>query len=204
MPDSYLTIESPTVAEYRDKGSKFIAYAQAVFGIDEVEVFLEQVKKEHPKATHHCYAYRLGMDKELNYRSNDDGEPSGTAGKPILGQIDSKGLSNAMVIVVRYFGGTKLGVSGLITAYKTAARMVLTEAVIVTKAVEVVFWIRFAYLNMNEVMSLMKRHPVNILQQSFNNQCLIQVSMSLGQSAPLLQQLEDLEEVEVLWTEHPD
>ncbi|QQS31520.1 MAG: YigZ family protein [Sphingobacteriales bacterium] len=167
--------------------------------MEAVSAFLDEVKSEHPKATHHCYAYRLGTDKELNYRSNDDGEPSGTAGKPILGQIDSKGLSNVMVIVVRYFGGTKLGVSGLIGAYKTSARMVLTESLIVEKEVEITFEIQFAYLNMNEVMSLVKRYPLKILYQSFDNQCQIKIRMAKGQSASLLKYLEELEEIEVLW-----
>lgn len=199
MNDNYLTIEGLTVSEYRDKGSKFIAYAKPVFSMEAVSAFLDEVKSEHPKATHHCYAYRLGTDKELNYRSNDDGEPSGTAGKPILGQIDSKGLSNVMVIVVRYFGGTKLGVSGLIGAYKTSARMVLTESLIVEKEVEITFEIQFAYLNMNEVMSLVKRYPLKILYQSFDNQCQIKIRMAKGQSASLLKYLEELEEIEVLW-----
>jgi len=199
LNDNYLTIEGLTVSEYRDKGSKFIAYAKPVFSMEAVSAFLDEVKSEHPKATHHCYAYRLGTDKELNYRSNDDGEPSGTAGKPILGQIDSKGLSNVMVIVVRYFGGTKLGVSGLIGAYKTSARMVLTESLIVEKEVEITFEIQFAYLNMNEVMSLVKRYPLKILYQSFDNQCQIKIRMAKGQSASLLKYLEELEEIEVLW-----
>lgn len=199
MNDNYLTIEGLTVSEYRDKGSKFIAYAKPVFSLEDISAFLDEVKSEHPKATHHCYAYRLGTDKELNYRSNDDGEPSGTAGKPILGQIDSKGLSNVMVIVVRYFGGTKLGVSGLIGAYKTSARMVLTESLIVEKEVEITFEIQFAYLNMNEVMSLVKRYPLKILYQSFDNQCQIKIRMAKGQSASLLKYLEELEEIEVLW-----
>src|SRR6266480_952803 len=120
----YSTIEKPALAEFKDRGSKFIAYA---FPISSVEAFKEKlnaIKKDHPKATHHCFAYRLGLDKN-NFRLSDAGEPSGTAGKPILGQIDSRNLTNTLVIVVRYFGGTLLGVPGLINAYKSAAALAL-------------------------------------------------------------------------------
>ena len=122
--DHYFTIDRTANAEFRDRGSRFIAYA---FPVEDAAVFkkkLQELKKEHPKAVHHCFAYRLGIQGD-NFRANDDGEPSGTAGKPILGQIDSKGLTNTAIVVVRYFGGTLLGVPGLINAYKTASSLVL-------------------------------------------------------------------------------
>lgn len=193
MEHTYQTISSLTLAEYRNKGSKFIAYAQAVYTEAEVQELLEMVKKEHPKATHHCYAYRLGMDKQVNYRSNDDGEPSGTAGRPILGQIDSKELSNIMVIVVRYFGGTKLGVSGLITAYKSAARAALDAAEVVTEQVMAVFEIQFGYLQMNEVMTVLKRMPVETLHQEFSNNCTMRLRIALEFSHELNVQLTQIE-----------
>ncbi len=133
-PDFYYTIENPSIAEFKDKGSKFIAYA---FPVNEVKDFKEKlaaIKKEHPKATHHCFAYRIGTDG-TTYRVSDDGEPSGSAGRPILGQLDSKQLTNVLVIVVRYFGGTLLGVPGLINAYKSSAAMALQLVAIIKKPV---------------------------------------------------------------------
>lgn len=122
--DFYYTIEKSAVAEFKDRGSKFIAYAYSVNTIEACKEKLAEIKKGHPKATHHCFAYRLGLNDDL-FRVNDDGEPSGTAGRPILGQIDSRQLTNIMIIVVRYFGGTLLGVPGLINAYKSSAALVL-------------------------------------------------------------------------------
>lgn len=193
MEHAYQTISSLTLAEYRNKGSKFIAYAQAVYTEEEVQLLLDMVKREHPKATHHCYAYRLGMDKQVNYRSNDDGEPSGTAGRPILGQIDSKALSNIMVVVVRYFGGTKLGVSGLISAYKRAARAALDTAEVVTEQVMQVFDIQFDYLQMNEVMTVLKRMPVETLHQEFYNDCNMRLRIAEEFGDELIAQLTQVE-----------
>ena len=132
----YQSIEKPAIAEYKDRGSKFIAYAFPVNSVNEFKEKLAAIKKEHPKATHHCFGYRLGLDGN-NFRVSDDGEPSGTAGRPILGQIDSKKLTNVLIIVVRYFGGTLLGVPGLINAYKTAAALALQVTPVVRKPVEV-------------------------------------------------------------------
>src|ERR1700704_389213 len=135
-PDYYNTIEKPAIAEFKDRGSKFIAYAFAVADVNAFKERLAAIKKEHPKATHHCFAYRIGLDGN-NFRVNDDGEPSGSAGRPVLGQIDSKQLTNVLVIVVRYFGGTLLGVPGLINAYKTTAALALQVTPVVRKPVEV-------------------------------------------------------------------
>src|SRR5690349_12217879 len=120
----YYTISQTAVAEFKDRGSRFIAYAYSIQSTEEFKNYLQQLKKGHPKAVHHCFAYRIGLDRN-NFRSSDDGEPSGTAGKPILGHIDSKELTNVLVVVVRYFGGTLLGIPGLINSYKTATAMVL-------------------------------------------------------------------------------
>ena len=142
---SYNTVKELVISEYREKGSKFLGYAQAVDDLDDIQFFLDEIKELHPKATHHCYAYRLGFEKDKNYRANDDGEPSSTAGRPILGQIDSYGLTNIMVIVVRYYGGTKLGVPGLIRSYKTTAKEALAMAEIVTHILKNKYLLRFEY-----------------------------------------------------------
>src|SRR5678816_1751573 len=128
----YYTISQTAFAEFKDRGSRFLAYAFPIQSTEEFKNYLQQLKKEHPKAVHHCFAYRVGLDAN-NFRSSDDGEPSGTAGKHILGQIDSKELTNVLVVVVRYFGGTLLGVPGLINAYKTAAALALQETAIIPK-----------------------------------------------------------------------
>ena len=150
MTDTYQTIAAPSVGEYKEKGSKFIAYTFAVHSEAEVKAQLEGLKKEHSKARHHCYAYRLGLDGKL-FRANDDGEPSGTAGRPILGQIDSFGLSNVLAVVVRYFGGTKLGTAGLKRAYKESTKAAFQQAVIVEKIVEDQFSITFDYAFMRNM-----------------------------------------------------
>lgn len=155
-PDFYLTIEKPSSAEFKDRGSKFIAFAFPIETADDFKKQLQLLKKEHPKAVHHCFAYRIGTDGN-NFRSSDDGEPSGTAGKPILGQLDSKGITNVAVIVVRYWGGTLLGVPGLINAYKTAAALALQVTPVVQKQVEVNYTIEFEYNRMNEVMMVLKQ-----------------------------------------------
>jgi len=163
-PNYYHTIEKPSIAEFKDRGSKFIAYAFPVADVNEFKEKLSGVKKEHPKATHHCFAYRIGSDG-INYRVSDDGEPSGTAGRPILGQIDSKQLINILIIVVRYFGGTLLGVPGLINAYKTAAVLALQTTPIVQKAIEVNYQIRIDYTRMNEVMMLVKKYNCSVVKK---------------------------------------
>lgn len=184
--NTYHTIHSAVFAETKEKGSKFLAFAQPVFNLEEVRVFLDEVRILHPKATHHCYAYRLGLDKQQNYRANDDGEPSGTAGRPILGQIDSKGLSNVIVIVVRYFGGTKLGVPGLISAYKGAAAAVLNAAEVVERQVMNHYRLDFGYEQMNNIMKLLKRENAVVTQQNFDDKCSLYFSLPLAQ-APLVE-----------------
>src|SRR6188474_1865854 len=150
-PHFYNTIERATVAELKDRGSRFIAYAYPVSTTEEFKKHLDALKKEHSKASHHCFAYRLGADR-IQFRVSDAGEPSGTAGKPILGQIDSKELTNLAVVVVRYFGGSLLGVPGLINAYKMAASMALQIIPVVRKDIEVFYRLHFDYTRINDIM----------------------------------------------------
>ena len=173
--DSYLMLSSPGEGLYKEKGSKFIALAFTVMSEEEVKSALAEVKKKYYDARHHCYAYMIGPDKTC-FRSSDDGEPSGTAGKPILNQILSKDLTNVCVIVVRYFGGIKLGVSGLINAYKTAAREALDNATVVEKTVDEVYSLQFAYPLMNEVMRVMKEEGLEQQNTRFEMDCYLEFS----------------------------
>src|SRR5829696_3144167 len=152
----YNTISTPSQTEFKDRGSCFIAYAFSITSVDDFKKRLKELKEEHPKAAHHCFAYRIGIDGN-NFRSSDDGEPSGSAGKPILGQIDSKGLTGIAVVVVRYFGGTLLGVPGLINAYKTVTSLALQLTPIIQKPVLVNYELNFDYTLMNEIMMVVKR-----------------------------------------------
>lgn len=172
----YYTLDRTGKAEFRDRGSKFIAYAFPVNTVEEFKKFLEEIKKEHPKATHHCFAYRIGMDRNI-FRSNDDGEPSGTAGKPILGQIDSNQLTNTLIIVVRYFGGTQLGVPGLINAYKTSASLVLQVTPSVQRQIEVTCTLQFDYTQMNEVMIVVKQLNCTVIEQDMNLFCRLKIGI---------------------------
>jgi uncharacterized YigZ family protein len=160
----YNTIAQEAQAEFKDRGSRFIAYAFPISNTDDVKKNLAALKKEHPKAVHHTFAYRLGLDGK-QFRSNDDGEPSGTAGKPILGQIDSKQVTNTCIVVVRYFGGTLLGVPGLINAYKTAASLVLQVVPVVQKPIMSRFSIQFDYTQMNDIMLIVKQLNGVVLRQ---------------------------------------
>jgi uncharacterized YigZ family protein len=170
--DTYLTIEKPAEAIFKDKGSKFLAFAYPVENEQQIKEILTQLRKEHHTANHHCYAYRLGADK-LNFRANDDGEPNNTAGKPILGQLQSNDLTNILVVVVRYFGGTLLGVSGLINAYKSSTAEVIKECRIVEKQILFSYRIRFAFEQLNDVMKLLKQLDCKITSQQFDTNCEI-------------------------------
>lgn len=192
MSDSYLTITAPAEAIYKEKSSKFLAYAYPVRTEEEIRELLDALRKRYYDATHHCYAWRLGPHGE-QFRSNDDGEPSGTAGKPILGQLLSNSLTNCLIVVVRYFGGTKLGVSGLISAYKESAAAVIEEAEIVEQTVDRVFTVEFPYLVMNDIMRIIKEEQPNILSQEFDNLCTIQLSMRESRAEGLLGKLRKVE-----------
>jgi uncharacterized YigZ family protein len=163
----YSTIAQAGTAEFKDRGSKFLAYAYPFKSADELKPILQTLKKEHPKAVHFCFAYRIGTDGN-NFRSTDDGEPSGSAGKPILGQIDSKGLTNVLLVVVRYFGGTLLGVPGLINAYKTVAAFAFQVTPIVQKPIEVLFRLQFDYTQQNAIMQIINKYGCSV--QSVDNQ----------------------------------
>jgi uncharacterized YigZ family protein len=190
----YNTIVQSSTAEFKDRGSKFIAYAFAIEAADAFKQQLQALKKEHPKAVHHCFAYRIGTDGN-NFRSSDDGEPSGTAGKPILGQIDSKELTDMAVIVVRYWGGTLLGVPGLINAYKTAASLALQVTPIIQKQVEVKYSIEFDYTRMNEVMMVLKQFNCTVIQQEMQLFCVIKTGIPKNRLEETLYRLQELQNV---------
>jgi uncharacterized YigZ family protein len=164
--DTYQTIASESEEVlFKEKGSKFFGYAFPLQSEDEVKPIIETLKKLHPHAVHYCYAYQLGTAPKISYRANDDGEPGNTAGAPIYGQIQSFGLTNVLVVVVRIFGGTKLGVGGLIAAYKTTAQMALEISEIVEKTIDEHFLISFDYKNMNKVMRVIKEKKLDIVSQ---------------------------------------
>jgi uncharacterized YigZ family protein len=175
IPDSYLSISQPAEGLYKDKGSKFIGYVFPVKDLDNIKEQINSLKELHPKARHVCYAYRLGFSPE-EARSNDDGEPSGSAGKPILNTILSANLHYTLVAVVRYFGGTLLGVPGLIQAYKEASQAALAESNIIEIEPMIELELRFKYPQMNEVMKVIKKYPILITAQEVNNDCWYQVN----------------------------
>ncbi len=192
--DSYKTIQNTSEAIYKEKGSKFITYAFPVNCEDDIKSEIDKLKKEYYDARHHCYAYMLGADKK-NFRANDDGEPSSTAGKPILGQILSADLTNILIVVVRYFGGTKLGVSGLIRAYKTAAFDAITNAEIIDKTVNDIYDINFDYLVMNDVMRIIKEEEPLQIDQDFNLTCRITLSIRQSEVEKILERFSKIDSV---------
>jgi uncharacterized YigZ family protein len=170
--DTYQTIVSPVNGLYKEKGSRFIACAFPVASEDEIKNNLSLLRREYHDARHHCYAYRLGADKSV-FRFNDDGEPSGTAGRPIFGQIVSMDLTQILIVVIRYFGGIKLGVPGLINAYRMASKDALDQAKIVLKTVNTEYLVRFDHPAMNHVMKIMKEENASILQQGFEDHYIL-------------------------------
>lgn len=188
LKDTYQTISGMASGEFRDRGSKFIAYAYPAYNEEEWKAALEEVRKLHPKARHHCYAYRLGLDRN-NFRANDDGEPSGTAGRPILGQIDSFGLTYVIVIVIRYFGGTLLGTSGLINAYRESTAAALQEANIIECTVEEIYRLSFDYSLMGNVMSSIEHLQLNMIGQNFDTSATVDLAIRRSEVAPTLLRL---------------
>jgi len=175
--DTYKTIEiAAGDALFKEKGSKFIGYVYPITSEDEAKIFLDELKKKHHSARHWCYAWQLGVE-EIHYRANDDGEPNNSAGQPIYGQILSKDITNVLVVVVRYFGGTKLGVGGLINAYKTTAKLILDEARIVQKTIDVFYHLIFEYQDMNKVMRIVKEQDLNLIQQKMELNCEFLISV---------------------------
>lgn len=192
----YNTIEQPSQAEYKDRGSKFMAYAVAVNSPEEFKKYLQQLKKQHPKAAHFCFAYRIGLDGN-QFRVSDDGEPAGTAGKPILGQIDSKEVTNISIIVVRYFGGTLLGVPGLINAYKMAALLVLQVVPIVQKPVMIHYDLQFDYTQLNDIMIIIKQLQCVITKQETQLFCSMIVGLPKSRREEFEYRIKNLRNVEI-------
>ncbi len=188
MSDTFRTIASSSEGSYKEKGSKFLSFAFPVKNVDEINQILAQYRKQYYDARHICYAYMLGNAKN-EWRANDDGEPSGTAGRPILGQINSFELTNVLVIVVRYFGGILLGTGGLITAYKEASRDALEQASIVEQTIDEIISIEFDYLLMNEVMRIVKEMSPQILDQSFDNMCAMKLAIRQSDAEKLKSKL---------------
>lgn len=175
IKDTYKTLEFASEGIlFKEKNSKFFGYAFPISTEDEVKTHLEQLKKQHFGAGHFCYAYQIGTDT-ISFRANDDGEPSNSAGMPIYGQIQSFGLTNILIVVVRFFGGVKLGVGGLITAYKTTAQMTLEISEIIEKTIDVHYLIAFDYKNMNKVMRVIKEKNISIASQNMNESCEIEI-----------------------------
>lgn len=192
--DLYKTLFEKSNGLYKDKGSKFISFAYPVISTEEIKEILLILKKEYYDARHICYAYVLGSDRK-DFRAVDDGEPSSTAGKPILGQINSHELTNVVIFVIRYFGGTKLGVPGLINAYKKAALDAINNNVIEDKTVDVYFKISFDYLKMNDVMKLIKDHNLIMNNQEFNNLCSIDLKIRKSEYSLIKSKIEKIGEI---------
>lgn len=192
IKDSYLTIESDAEAIFKEKSSKFLCYAFHVESEEEIAVHLEILRKRYYDATHHCYAWRLGPFGE-RFRANDDGEPSSTAGKPILGQLLSREITNCLIVVVRYFGGTKLGVPGLIAAYKESAAAVLDEAKVVERTVDTTVKVDFSYVVMNDVMRIIKDEQPTIVEQIFDNLCSMTLSIRNSKAEMVIGKLRKVE-----------
>jgi uncharacterized YigZ family protein len=180
--DEYKTIAEPSQGSFRDKGSKFLAFAFPAVSEQEVKQHLEALRKQYYDATHHCYAYVLGFDKSA-YRFNDDGEPSGTAGRPIYGQLLSADLTNTLMVVVRYYGGTNLGVPGLIHAYKTAALEAINHATILNKIVKETYEIEYPYEAMNDVMKIIKDEILEVINNEFGMKCVIRLAIRHSDAA---------------------
>ena len=195
--DTYKTItKASKEVLFKDKNSKFFGYAFPVLSEDDVKSKLELLKKQHHTARHWCYAYQIGTE-DLSYRANDDGEPNNSAGMPIYGQIQSFDVTNVLVVVVRYFGGVKLGVGGLINAYKTAAQLALESSKIVTKTINKTYLIKFDYKNMNKVMRIIKEKQLKIVDQNLELDCQIQISVRKKESEKIYEIFENLFEIEI-------
>lgn len=197
MMNTYKTIAASTTSDFRDRGSKFFGFAYPVSTAEQVKEYVKALKKEHPKAVHFCYAFRIGTDG-TSFRANDDGEPSGSAGKPILGQIDSAGLTNVLVVVVRYFGGTLLGVPGLINAYKIATADALSTAPTIEKNIERTVKLSFDYASMSEVLYLLKQADATIIKQDLQLFCEVHTGIPIVHADTYIKKLSEIRSVEVI------
>lgn len=194
--DIYKTIAGPSEGLYKEKGSRFISFAYPVSDQEQIKVIHEKIRKEHHDARHHCYAWMLGHDR-LNWRVNDDGEPSGTGGKPILGQINSNNLTNILIVVSRYFGGTLLGVSGLINAYRTAASSCIENSRIVEMTLQDYYQIMFPYISMNHIMKVIKEENISQSDQVFDTQCSIKINFRVSLRERILQRMERIDGISI-------
>ena len=195
--DTYKTIsKASSVVIFKDRGSKFLGYVYPLKREEQVKEFVEELKREHHKARHWCYAWQLGVDKTV-FRANDDGEPNNSAGQPIYGQILSKEVTNILIVVVRYFGGTKLGVGGLVNAYKTTAQLALKSSKIITKTINVFFKLVFEYQDMNKVMRIIKENNVTIVAQKMELNCEFEVSIRKKEAEKVRLAFEELRKVKV-------
>ena len=192
--DTYKTIETSSNGIYKEKGSKFISCAYPITNEDNIKEHIQNIKQKYFDANHRCFAWKLGINNN-NWRTNDDGEPSGTAGKPILGQIKSHELTNIIIFVIRYFGGTKLGTSGLINAYKSAAANAIDNAIIVEKTVNILYEIFFSYDVLNDVMRTIKEEGILIISQKFDLNCSITFSVRVAKSENIITKLEKIKSV---------
>jgi uncharacterized YigZ family protein len=190
--DTYHTISSTSQGIYKEKGSRFIGLAFPVSSEEDIKMKLAELRKEYHDARHHCYSYCLGADKSA-WRMNDDGEPSGTAGKQIYGQIQSKDLTDILIVVIRYFGGIKLGIPGLINAYRSAAREAIDNAIMVTKIVEEHYELCFEYPLMNVVMKILKEKQADIFNQVFENNCKIRFSIRRSSGIKIISRLQKVQ-----------
>jgi uncharacterized YigZ family protein len=196
--DTFKTIRTPAEGIFKDRGSKFLAYAYPIEQENEVKPLVENLKKEHFKAVHHCFAYRFGLDRS-NFRVNDDGEPSGTAGKPIFNTLLSQEITNILVVVVRYFGGTLLGVPGLINAYKSATIEALAVADIIEKTVNDVYNVSFEFVQMNDVMKVVKEFSLKIRNQTYNNQCTMELEFRKTLTNQVIGKFEKIDGIVVMY-----
>lgn len=192
----YNTIEQEGLAEYKERGSKFLAYSFPFADATLLKSILQKLKKEHPKAVHFCFGYRLGADGN-NFRSSDDGEPSGSAGKPILGQIDSKEITDVLIVVVRYFGGTLLGVPGLINAYKSSAAMALQVVPTIRKSIFYKISVQFDYTQQNHILTIIKQYSCVILSQENQLFSVFKLGIPLERKDEVLYKLQNLRNVDV-------
>ena len=195
MQFSFNTIEKPIEnILLKEKGSKFIGFAYPVNNESELKNVLEKVRTEHPKATHHCYAFRIGLNGE-NYRANDDGEPSGSAGLPIYNQLLANEITNVLVISVRYYGGTKLGVSGLVKAYKESAKITLEEAEIITKELETEIEIQISFTQQNVIFTLLSKFDAKVLNFDANENCILTASLKIAQKENISEKLSEMQNI---------
>lgn len=198
--DIYKTIKSPAEGVYKEKGSRFVSKAIPITDQEEIKSIIEKIRKEHHEARHHCFAYMIGHERNI-WRANDDGEPSGTAGRPILGQINSNGLTNILIVVSRYFGGTLLGVSGLINAYRTSAASALENAEMIEKTLQDYFEITYPYLYMNDVMKILKEENIGQSGQFFDLSCKILINFRVSAREKIVARLSRIEGLQYKYVE---